>query len=163
MYAFFKEDLKVPYHVQVNAIDPPLFNAVDYKPIARPYKNNPRFGSVIHMEGQETGYEDLSDREIITAALEKLARVPVFERIRNATLVHSWLYRCNRNHSRILLTDPGTYKFRPKVVSPFRNLFMAGDWIQHDVVLPCMEGAVRTGIESAKRILADCGIKDRKG
>ena len=39
----------------------------------------------------------------------------------------------------------------------------AGDWVQHDVVLPCMEGAIRTGIESAKRILADCGIKDRKG
>lgn len=163
LYAFFKEDLKVPYRVQVNAIDPPLFNALDYKPIARPYKNNPAFGSVIHMEGQETGYENLSDQEITGMGLEKLALVPGFEGVRNATLEHSWLHRCNQNHSRILLTDPGTFRFRPGVVSPFRNLFMTGDWIRHDVVLPCMEGAIRTGIEAAKRVVADCGLKDRKG
>lgn len=162
MFAFFKEDINYPYIGHVNGIDPPLFNAIDYKQFCLPYKNNKRFGTVIHMQGQESGFEKLSDRELIGQALERLSNIKGFEGIKNATLLHSFLFRGNRNHTRYLLTDPGTYKFRPTVESPFENLYIAGDWVKNDSVIPCMEGAMQTGRQAADYILEACGLKTGK-
>ncbi len=158
LFVFFKEDLQVPYNVQVNGIDPPLFNAVDLKRIALNYKDNPDFGSVIHMEGQESSFEHLSDKEILDLSLANLAKAEGFEGVARGTVVHWDLQRDNRNHSRYLLTDPGTFKFRPHVKSPYHNLFLAGDWVLNEVAIPSMEGAVTTGAEAANQVLNDIGI-----
>lgn len=162
MWAFFKEDIGFPFKGQINGIEPPLFNAIDYKPFCLPYKNNPHFGTVIHMQGQETAFEHLSDREVVELGLNYLCRLKGFEKLPSATLEHYFLFRGNRNHSRYLLTDPGTYKFRPTVKSPFEKLYLAGDWLQNEYVIPCMEGAIQTGWQAADYVLEDSGLAAAK-
>ena len=72
---------------------------------------------------------------------------------RQAGIIHESFNRNTSNHERYLLTDPGTLKFRPRSKTPFRNLFLAGDWIRNEVDVPTMEGAVCSGYTAVDELL----------
>ncbi len=139
--------------VTLNGLDEPMGTVADYKTIRDDYKNNPEIGSALEWVGQETSFEDKTDEELKEIIFTAFLKVPGAKDPRKAGIIHESFNRNKANYERYLLTDPGTVKFRPRTSTHFKNLFLAGDWIRNEVELPCMEGAIVSGINAAKETI----------
>jgi uncharacterized protein with NAD-binding domain and iron-sulfur cluster len=131
----------------------PLGYVIDYKRLVPEFTRDRRYGAALEWVGGEVGYESMSDEELIANARAELGKVPGFIGTDRAQVVHASLRRNRSNHNRYLLTDPGTWRFRPTVKTPLERLFLAGDWVRNDVETPSMEGAIRCGKEAAQAVL----------
>jgi hypothetical protein len=137
----------------IAALPLPLGYLIDYKRMVPEFAADPRYGAALEWVGQEEGYQSLSDEELIGAARQTLGKVPGFIGTERSPMVHVALRRNRANHARYLLTEPGTWRFRPTVKTPVERLFLAGDWVRNDIETPSMEGAIRCGREAARAVL----------
>ena len=137
----------------IAALPLPLGYVVDYKRLVPEFARDDRYGAALEWVGGEVGYEHWSDERIISGARAELAKLPGFGGTDQAEPVHVSLRRNRANHNRYLLTDPGTWQFRPTVQTPLTRLYLAGDWVRNDIVTPSMEGAIRTGKAAAQAVL----------
>ncbi len=144
-----KESVMPTGTVTINGLDEPMGSVADYKTIKDEYKNNPGIGSALEWVGQETSFENKTDDELKEIIFNAFLKVPGAKDPRKAGIIHESFNRNKANHERYLLTEPGTVKFRPRTRTHFRNLFLAGDWIRSEIEMPCMEGAIVTGINAA--------------
>lgn len=145
-----KENVMPKGCVTINGLDEPMGSVADYKTVSDEYKNNPAIGSALEWVGQETSFENKTDEELKEIIFTAFLKVPGTKDPRKAGIIHESFNRNKANYERYLLTDPGTVRFRPRTRTHFKNLFLAGDWIRNEIDLPCMEGAICTGINAAK-------------
>ena len=94
-------------------------------------------------------FEDKTDDELKEIIINAFLKVPGAKDPRKAGIIYESFNRNRANYERYLLTEPGTVRFRPRTRTHFRNLFLAGDWIRNEIEMPCMEGAVCSGINAA--------------
>jgi hypothetical protein len=148
-----REPVTRRYRSVITGLEGPLCFVLDNKHIIREYRYDPRYGSVLYFVGQETGYEHWSDREHLDLCLANLGRLPGFERIDRAGILH-WQVIRNRSVDKLYFNaEPGVQKFRPKTRTSLANLMMAGDWVRTDLDFPCMESAVRSGLAAADAVV----------
>ncbi len=143
----------------VGGLAPPLGFVVDNKPIYPEYRDDEHFGSVLHFAGQETAFEHLSDDEILAGALASVRRVPGYEAIDRAGVLDWCVLRHRGPHKQYWDAEPGSLRFKPPSRTALRGLYLAGDWVRSSIDIPCMEGAVRSGREAARLVLADLGVR----
>ncbi|MCC7381918.1 MAG: FAD-dependent oxidoreductase [Deltaproteobacteria bacterium] len=149
------------YSSVIAGLDGPLGFVLDNKPIIREYRQDPRYGSVLYFVGQETGCEDWSDDALLAQCLDNVARLPGFEAIDRAGIIHSQVIR-NRSVDKLYFnTEPGIQRFRPHKETSIAGLWLAGDWVRSELDFPCMEAAIRSGIAAADAVLARGG-EDQK-
>jgi len=139
--------------ITINGLDEPMGTVADYKSVVDEYRNNPEIGSALEWVGQETSFEDKTDEELKEIIFNAFMKVPGAKDPRKAGIINESFNRNKAHYDRYLLTDPGTVKFRPRTKTHFKNLFLAGDWIRHNVEMPCMEGAVQSGINAANETM----------
>jgi uncharacterized protein with NAD-binding domain and iron-sulfur cluster len=77
----------------------------------------------------------------------------VFDHIPALGIVKTELHRNRKPWELLFISEPGVEQFRPDPITPFRNLFLAGDWVRNRVSVIAMEGAVTSGIEAAELLL----------
>jgi len=148
-----RERLTRRYKSVIAGLVGPLGFVVDNKPIIREYRHDPRYGAVLYFVGQERGYEQWSDEDLLTQCLTNVSRLPGYERIDRAGILHYQVIR-NRSVDKLyFLTEPGVQRFRPGTRTPLRNLMLAGDWVRNEIDFPCMEAAVRSGNAAADAVL----------
>jgi hypothetical protein len=121
------------------------------KPYWAELSNDPHVGSVLVFGGQETGFEGWSDAQIIAFTLDNVGRV--YGNLARLGIVQVELHRNRRAWERLLAAEPGIEPFRPDPITPFRNLFLAGDWVRNRLNIVAMEAAVVSGIEAADLLL----------
>lgn len=139
--------------ITINGLDEPMGTVADYKTIVDEYKNNSEIGSALEWVGQENSFEDKSDEEMKEIIFNAFMKIPGAKDPRKAGIIHESFNRNKANYERYLLTEPGTVKFRPRTKTHFKNLFLAGDWIRNEIEMPCMEGAVVTGINAGQEAI----------
>lgn len=92
--------------------------------------------------------------EIVELAMRELAEF--FPRVQGAKLLKSTVIKeVNATYS----PQPGADAFRPGAVSPWRRVFLAGDWTATGWPAT-MEGAVRSGHRAAEALAQAAGIRD---
>ncbi len=153
MQVWHREGLTRRYDGAVGGLAGPLPFVIDNKHIIRDYRENPRYGAVLYFVGQETGHEECTDEQLLTLCLDNVARVPGYEQIDRAGVIHYRVLRHRSADKLYFLTEPGVQKFRPKTRTPLANLWLAGDWVRTDIDFPCMESAVRSGIAAADAVI----------
>jgi squalene-associated FAD-dependent desaturase len=89
--------------------------------------------------------------EILEVALRELGEV--LPQTKQASVVNAVVVKETKS---TFSFTPGTDDRRPGPDTPFRNLFLAGDWTQTGWP-PTMEGAVRSGYRAAERVAAAAG------
>ncbi|MFH1469636.1 MAG: FAD-dependent oxidoreductase [Pseudomonadota bacterium] len=157
LHVWHREPVTKGPRTLVAGLLPPLAIALDNKPFNPAYRDNPRFGSVLHFVGQETGFEDTPDEDLLRRALGSLQRVEGYERIGLDGVLAWRLVRDHAPHRRYWLSAPGSMKLKPFPRGPLEGLWMAGDWVRSPTDFPCMETAVRSG-----RLAADLVLKAAK-
>lgn len=140
----------------INGLAGPLGYVIDNKPIIGEYRLNPRFGSVLYFVGQETSFEAWSDEDMLEQCLANIAKLPGFEPIDRAGILHWRVIRHHSPGSLYFYTEPGVNRFRPHTRTSIDNLWLAGDWVRSEIDFPCMEAAVRSGLAAADAILERC-------
>ena len=153
LQVWHRAPVTVRYSSVIAGLEGPLPFVLDNKHIIREYRENPRYGSVLYFVGQETGYEDWSDDDLLALCLRNVSHLPGYEHIDHTGILHFQVIRHHANHSLYWLTEPGVQRFRPTSNTPIGNLWLAGDWVRNELDFPCMEGAVRSGIEAADRVV----------
>ncbi len=145
------------YFAPVHGFPAPLGFFVDMKPYWPEFTRDPGVGSVLVFGGQETGFESWTDEQIASFTLDNVARAPGIGDVRRAGIVRMEMHRNRMPWERLLLAEPGVHPFRPSVLTPFQNLYLAGDWVRNATSLVSMEGAVTSGFEAADALLARGG------
>ena len=148
-----REHLTRQYSSVVAGLPGPLGFVIDNKHIIREYRHNPKYGAVLYFVGQETGYESCSPEQLLNLCLANVARLPGYERIDRAGVMHYQVIRHRSVDKRYFYTEPGIQKFRPHTQTPLANLWLAGDWVRSEIDFPCMEAAVRSGLAAADAIV----------
>lgn len=153
-YQVWTKEPVMPKHcITINGLDEPMGTVADYKTVVDAYRNNPEIGSALEWVGQETLFEDKTDDELKEIIFNSFMKIPGAKDPRKAGIINESFNRNQANYDRYLLTEPGTVKFRPRTRTHFKNLFLAGDWIRNKVEMPCMEGAIVTGINAANETI----------
>lgn len=156
MQVWHRERVTARWRTIVGGLEPPLPIVLDNKPIYD--TDDDRFGAVLHFAGQETGYEDLTDEELLDRSLRSVRRVPGYESMTREGVVHFTVMRHRAPHKRYWDCEPGSLRFKPHPKTALRGLYLAGDWVRSELDFPCMESAVRSGREAARLVLEDLGI-----
>ena len=92
---------------------------------------------------------------LLQCVVAELGRL--FPNVREAALMRS---KVVTEHTATFSAVPGVDRWRPRQVSPVRNLVLAGDWTATGWPAT-MEGAVRSGYLAAEAILDQCGRPER--
>jgi len=141
----------------VIGLDEPLGAVVDVKPFHPSYRDDARFGAVLHFVGPETGYEDWPEEALVERSLASLRRVRGYEGF-TMEGARAWkLIRHHGPHRRYWNSEPGSLKYKPQARGPLDKLWFAGDWVRNDLDFPCMESAIRGGRQAAEGVLKDLG------
>ncbi len=153
LQVWHREPLTKQYESVISGLPEPLSFVLDNKPIVREYRDDPRYGSVLYFVGQERGFEDWSDSALLEQCLDAVRPLPGFERVDRNGILHHAVIRNRGPHGRYWYSEPGSTKYRPERITPFSNLFLAGDWVRNELDFPCMEAAVRSGLAAADSTL----------
>jgi len=153
LQVWHRAPVTVHYPSVIAGLEGPLPFVLDNKRIIREYRESPRYGAVLYFVGQETGYEDWTDEELLGLCLANVSRLPGYEQIDATGVLHFQVIRHHASHAQYFLTEPGVQRFRPTSRTPIENLWLAGDWVRNELDFPCMEAAVRSGLEAADLVL----------
>jgi hypothetical protein len=96
-----------------------------------------------------------SDEDATKALLEEAKQYLPFE---DADI--AWRELESNVASPLFLNTIGAWPNRPSVETQAPNLFFAGDYVKNPIDLACMEGAVHTGLDAARAVLAKAGAED---
>ncbi len=150
-----KRPIETEYRGPVHGFPAPFSFVVDMKPYWTEFDLDRNVGSVLVFGGQERGFEDWTDAQIVAFTLDNY--FPVLGDLRTLDIVKVELHRNRASWERLMLAEPGVEPFRPDPITPFRNLFLAGDWVRNRVNIISMEGAVTSGVEAADLLLDRIG------
>ncbi len=141
----------------VLGLDEPLGAVVDVKPFHPGYRDDARFGAVLHFVGPETGYEDWPEEALVERSLASLRRVRGYEGFTMEGVRAHKLIRHQGPHRRYWNSEPGSLRHKPQAEGPLEGLWFAGDWVRNELDFPCMESAVRGGRQAAEGALRALG------
>ncbi len=150
-----KRPIETEFRGPVHGFPAPFSFVVDMKPYWSEFDLDRNVGSVLVFGGQERGFEDWTDAQIVAFTIENY--YPALGDLRTLGIVKVELHRNRAPWERLMLAEPGVEPFRPDPLTPFQNLFLAGDWVRNRVNIISMEGAVTSGIEAADLLLARMG------
>lgn len=109
-------------------------------------------GDIVDFVGQEPGFENWTDEQIVDFSLDNLGKLFKVQLTRKDLAWYEF-HRNRSDHERIFLCEPGVQKYRPGNRTPFSNFFLAGDWIKNDIDVVCMEGAIVSAEAAADLLL----------
>lgn len=155
LHVWHREAVANPVRTLVLGLKPPFAIAVDNKPFNPAYRDDARFGSVLHFVGQETGFEDWTDVELLDRALNGIRQVDGYRKMDRAGVLAYRLCRDKASFRRYWNSEPGSLKYKPWPRTPLAGMWLAGDWVRSDNDFPCMEMAIRSGRDVARQVLAD--------
>lgn len=147
----------------------PLGFVLDNRDHHPEYRERSDFGAALHFVGQETGFEapldqlGAADEAMLEAALASLRRIPGFEAFDRAGVIDFVVLRHRVESRRYWNAEPGSLRFKPRAKTPIRGLWLAGDWVRTELDFPCMENAVRSGLQAAEALLAARAGRPEKG
>jgi hypothetical protein len=157
LHVWHREAVRSGPRTLITGLPCPLGTAMDVKPFHPSYRNDARFGAVLHFVGPETDSEDVPDERLLEEALAAIRRVDGYEGFTRGGVLDYALVRNHTPHRRYWNTEPGSLRFKPQPHEALENLWLAGDWVRGDCEFPCMETAIRSGRAAALDLLGWLG------
>ncbi len=158
LHVWHRNAVRVHNRTVVCGLPPPLPFVVDNRPWYQEYEDDSRFGAALHFVGQETGFEQLDDPQLLERAMACVRRVDGFEAMDMGGLLSWRVVRNSAPHQRYWNGEPGSLRHKPWPRTPVQGLWLAGDWVRNDFDFPSMETAVHSGRDTARRVLKELGV-----